>query len=80
MPSDTKPLVECSFISDFDDHIYVAVDAEAYFFLHDLINSYINETHTGSESNKEHESKSGKGEKGSQEDSLKDFREFVCKV
>ncbi|OTF78737.1 hypothetical protein BLA29_002988 [Euroglyphus maynei] len=33
-----------SFRSDFVDHIYVAVDAEAYFFLHNLISSYINET------------------------------------
>ncbi|KAH0550312.1 hypothetical protein KQX54_018632 [Cotesia glomerata] len=35
-----KPLVECSFITEFEDHIFVTVDAEAFFFLHDLISSY----------------------------------------
>ncbi|KAF7987765.1 hypothetical protein HCN44_003628 [Aphidius gifuensis] len=35
-----KPLVECSFITEFEDHIFVTVDAEAFFFLHDLITSY----------------------------------------
>ncbi|XP_034943286.1 transmembrane protein KIAA1109 homolog isoform X1 [Chelonus insularis] len=38
-----KPLVECSFITEFEDHIFVTVDAEAFFFLHDLITSYVNE-------------------------------------
>ncbi|KAI5718886.1 hypothetical protein M8J76_001825 [Diaphorina citri] len=38
-----KPLVECSFITEFEDHIFVTVDAEAFFFLHDLITSYIKE-------------------------------------
>ena len=28
----------------FQDHIYVSVDAENFFFLHDLISSYINDT------------------------------------
>ena len=31
------------FISDFDNHIYVTTDAEAFFFLHDLISSYLKE-------------------------------------
>lgn len=44
--TDSKPSVHCSFISDFDDHIYVAVDAEAYYFLHNLIMSYINESNS----------------------------------
>ena len=35
--------VECSFVTQFDDHIFVTVDAEAFFFLHDLITSYIRE-------------------------------------
>ncbi|KAH9506664.1 hypothetical protein DERF_011385 [Dermatophagoides farinae] len=43
-PSIVSPKVLCSFRSDFVDHIYVAVDAEAYFFLHNLISSYINES------------------------------------
>ncbi|XP_075226335.1 transmembrane protein KIAA1109 homolog tweek [Lycorma delicatula] len=41
--SDEKPLVECSFVTEFEDHIFVTVDAEAFFFLHDLITSYIRE-------------------------------------
>lgn len=40
-PYDIKPTVECSFITEFEDHIFVTVDAEAFFFLHDLITSYI---------------------------------------
>lgn len=38
-----KPVVECSFITEFEDHIFVTVDAEAFFFLHDLITSYVKE-------------------------------------
>ncbi|KAJ8729122.1 hypothetical protein PYW08_000703 [Mythimna loreyi] len=41
--SDEKPVVECSFITEFEDHIFVSVDAEAFLFLHDLISSYIKE-------------------------------------
>lgn len=40
-PCDIKPTIECSFITEFEDHIFVTVDAEAFFFLHDLITSYI---------------------------------------
>ena len=38
-----KPVVECSFVTEFEDHIFVTVDAEAFFFLHDLITSYLRE-------------------------------------
>lgn len=38
-----KPIVECTFITEFEDHIFVTVDAEAFFFLHDLITSYLKE-------------------------------------
>ncbi|XP_034946480.1 transmembrane protein KIAA1109 homolog [Chelonus insularis] len=38
-----KPLVKYSFITEFEDHIFVAVYAEAFFSLHDLITSYVNE-------------------------------------
>lgn len=38
-----KPSVQCSFITEFDDHIFVTVDADAFFFLHDLITSYVKE-------------------------------------
>uniref|UniRef100_A0A1B6DJ95 Bridge-like lipid transfer protein family member 1 C-terminal domain-containing protein n=2 Tax=Clastoptera arizonana TaxID=38151 RepID=A0A1B6DJ95_9HEMI len=41
--SDPKPKVTCSFVTEFEDHIFVTVDAEAFFFLHDLITSYIYE-------------------------------------
>lgn len=38
-----KPIVQCSFVTEFEDHIFVTVDAEAFFFLHDLITSYLRE-------------------------------------
>lgn len=38
-----KPTVDCSFITEFEDHIFVTVDADAFFFLHDLITSYLKE-------------------------------------
>ncbi|CAG9815067.1 unnamed protein product [Phaedon cochleariae] len=41
--SGEKPTIECSFITEFEDHIFVTVDAEAFFFLHDLITSYVKE-------------------------------------
>ena len=40
---DPRPGVECTFVTDFDNHIYVTTDAEAFFFLHDLISSYLKE-------------------------------------
>ena len=40
---DNKPEVICSFTTEFDDHIFVTVDADAFFFLHDLITSYVKE-------------------------------------
>jgi Fragile site-associated protein C-terminus len=36
-------MVECTFTTGFDDHIFVTVDADAFFFLHDLITSYLKE-------------------------------------
>ncbi|KAG1701702.1 hypothetical protein GQR58_004725 [Nymphon striatum] len=42
-----KPVVECSLVTEFDDHIYVAVDAEAFFFLHEIITSYVKEKEKG---------------------------------
>lgn len=104
--SDSKPKVYCSFMSDFDDHIYVGVDAEGYFFLHDLISSYINDTSSqatehfraqsepnddGHEKRRRKESaetgkdRDGKGsmadqKKGSEDEAIRDYRRFVCKV
>lgn len=31
-------------MTEFQDHIFVAVDAENFFFLHDLISSYVKDT------------------------------------
>ena len=42
--SDVKPKVECSLVTEFQDHIFVAVDAESFFFLHDMIASYVKDT------------------------------------
>merc|ERR1712226_578653 len=39
----SRPLVDCTLVTDFDNHIYVTTDAEAFFFLHDLISSYLKE-------------------------------------
>ena len=44
---DPKPVVECSFVTEFEDHIYVAMDAEVLLFLHDLVMSYIREKDKG---------------------------------
>lgn len=41
--TEEKPVVECSFITEFEDHIFVTVDADTFFFLHDLITSYLSE-------------------------------------
>merc|ERR1719228_111913 len=42
-PEDQRPTVVCSFVTEFEDHIFVTVDAEAFFFLHDLVFSYMKE-------------------------------------
>ena len=46
--ADPKPVVECSFVTEFEDHIYVAMDAEVLVFLHDLVMSYVREKDRGS--------------------------------
>ena len=40
---DPKPVVDCTFVTDFENHIFVTTDAEAFFFIHDLITSYVKE-------------------------------------
>lgn len=45
--ADPKPVVICSFVTQFDDHIFVAMDAEAVFFLHDLVINYVKEKDRG---------------------------------
>jgi len=39
----SRPIVDCTLVTDFDNHIFVTTDAEAFFFLHDLITSYLKE-------------------------------------
>ncbi|CAG0900380.1 unnamed protein product [Cyprideis torosa] len=41
---DPKPAVEVTFVTEFADHIFVTVDAEGFFFLHDLLASYIGQS------------------------------------
>ena len=45
--AEKKPVVECSFYTEFDDHIFVAMDAELVLFLHDLVTSYVKEKDKG---------------------------------
>ncbi len=45
--AEKKPVVECSFHTEFDDHIFVAMDAELVLFLHDLVTSYVKEKDKG---------------------------------
>jgi hypothetical protein len=44
---DPKPVVECSFVTEFEDHIFVAMDAEAILFIHDLVINYVREKDRG---------------------------------
>lgn len=76
-----KTVVDCTFVSNFDDHIFVAVDAEAYFFLHELIISYIKEKESNllpkmSMSMSQSMSMSVDDDQINQV--LKDCREFIC--
>lgn len=83
----TKPSVDCTFVTDFDDHIFVAVDAEAYFFLHELITSYIRERETPYnksstqspiiERSRKFTSSTHK-EDSTENSSATDWRDFVC--
>ena len=47
LSTDPKPVVESSFMTEFYDHIKVAMDAEVILFLHDLVSSYIKEKDKG---------------------------------
>lgn len=78
--SDVKPAVDCTFVSDFDDHIFVAVDAEAYFFLHELISSYIKEKQVNYQAlNKNQSPALEKSNKNIDIEAMqKDWREYVC--
>lgn len=82
-PDDSRPVVECSFVTEFDDHIFVAVDAEAFFFLHDLIVSYIREKDGASSSAGKSQSPDSERRKRTSvteplEALHRDFREYQC--
>lgn len=89
---DEKPIVECSFITEFEDHIFVTVDAESFFFLHDLITSYLQEKERvlggfDKRSMSDHDRfRSGPSETPSKKASIegdifaKDWRDYNCKT
>ena len=62
-----KPVVVCSFHTEFDDHIFVAMDAELVLFLHDLVTSYVKEKDKGSskdtETSDKTDSERGRGDR-----------------
>ncbi|KAI0212653.1 hypothetical protein LSAT2_002394 [Lamellibrachia satsuma] len=73
---DPKPLVECSFVTEFEDHTYITMDAESILFIHDLVTSYLREKDKdGSESSL----KSPSCAVESPTEVLKqDYREYQC--
>ncbi|XP_071552185.1 bridge-like lipid transfer protein family member 1 isoform X2 [Panulirus ornatus] len=88
---DEKPKVECSLVTEFQDHIFVAVDAENFFFLHDLISSYVKDTKekmarkmkvpgADNEETKENADKKPKVVRVNEPTQLlqQDWREFTC--
>ncbi|XP_077518913.1 transmembrane protein KIAA1109 homolog tweek [Amblyomma americanum] len=80
-PDDSRPVVECSFVTEFDDHIFVAVDAEAFFFLHNLIVSYIREKDGGAAATKSQSPESERRKRSiaeSLESLHRDFRDYQC--
>ncbi|XP_060586970.1 bridge-like lipid transfer protein family member 1 [Ruditapes philippinarum] len=80
---DPKPVVECSFVPEFEDHIYVAMDAEVFLFLHDLVMAYISEKDKGARS-----SVAGTCGKSAKKKEIidpvivlqQDWREYECKT
>ncbi|XP_055893241.1 bridge-like lipid transfer protein family member 1 isoform X2 [Biomphalaria glabrata] len=80
--NEARPMVECSFVAEFYDHIYVAMDAEVILFLHDLVSSYIREKDRGS-SGRSSATKVVKSEPKLSDptSALKhDYRTFECKT
>ena len=45
--ADPQPVVECSFFTEFEDHIFVAMDIELLLFLKNVIMSYVKEKDKG---------------------------------
>ncbi|XP_064637366.1 bridge-like lipid transfer protein family member 1 isoform X3 [Lineus longissimus] len=79
-----KPVVECSFVTEFANHIFVSMDAEAILFIHDLVTAYLKEKEKGVR----HSVTGMKGVRSPELDRkaaesgtiLPDFREFECKT
>lgn len=44
--TDARPVVSVSFVTEFDGHISVAMDAELILWLHDVVTSYVREKDT----------------------------------
>ncbi|XP_021348394.1 uncharacterized protein KIAA1109-like [Mizuhopecten yessoensis] len=82
LPEDPKPQVDCSFVTEFEDHIFVAMDAEVILFLHDLVSMYIKEKDKGAYGSGSKSAKSPESEKKRithPTTALKqDWREFEC--
>lgn len=77
-PDDQRPVVECTFVTEFEDHIYVAMDAEVILFIHDLISLYIKEK--DKDSRMSYKTESEKKKVTDPTAALKeDWREFNCK-
>ena len=80
--SDPKPEVACTFVTDFDDHIFVAMDAEVILFLHDLVTNYVKEKDRGSGIDRVTKSPEAEIKNLHNPTSVlkQDFREFDCKT
>ncbi|XP_019647160.1 PREDICTED: uncharacterized protein KIAA1109-like [Branchiostoma belcheri] len=89
--ADPMPKVVCSFVTEFIDHICVAMDAELILFLHDLVAAYIkekerafpsgirNSTAMNRRSRQDSKGKEG-SDPGTEITKAKDWREFQCRV
>ncbi|XP_035682681.1 transmembrane protein KIAA1109-like [Branchiostoma floridae] len=88
---DPMPTVVCSFVTEFIDHICVAMDAELILFLHDLVAAYIKEKERAfpsgfrnSTAMNRRSRQDSKGKEGSEATAeigkAKDWREFQCRV
>ncbi|KAL3880212.1 hypothetical protein ACJMK2_032469 [Sinanodonta woodiana] len=85
-----RPVVECSFVTEFDDHICVAMDAEVILFIHDLVSMYIKEKDKGTRTSSLGQLSKNKAADGEKAEKSKitnpttvlqqDWRQFECKT
>ncbi|CAH1268426.1 KIAA1109 [Branchiostoma lanceolatum] len=89
--AEPMPTVVCSFVTEFIDHICVAMDAELILFLHDLVAAYIKEKERAfpsgfrnSTAMNRRSRQDSRGKEGSdltaEMSKAKDWREFQCRV